>query len=47
MIDEFIHKFSHLRTDKDHKRWSALTMHQAPHKPFLLMLSEIKAPFGG
>jgi putative restriction endonuclease len=37
MIDEFIHKFSHLRTDKNRKRWSALTMHQAPHKPFLLM----------
>jgi len=37
MIDEFIHKFSRLRTDKNRKRWSALTAHQAPHKPFLLM----------
>lgn len=37
MIDEFIHKFSHLRTDKNRKRWSAITTHQAPHKPFLLM----------
>ena len=37
MIDEFIHKLSHLRTDKNPKRWSALTTHQAPHKPFLLI----------
>lgn len=37
MIDEYIHKFSRLRTDKNRKRWSALTTHQAPHKPFLLM----------
>ena len=37
MIDEFIQRFSHLRTDKNRKRWSELTTHQAPHKPFLLM----------
>ncbi|MDH4207105.1 MAG: hypothetical protein OEV45_16415 [Desulfobacteraceae bacterium] len=25
------------RTDKNRKRWSALTSYQAPHKPFLLL----------
>lgn len=35
-LDNFIVKFSSLRTDKDRKRWSALTTHQAPHKPFVL-----------
>jgi len=24
-------------TDKNRKRWSALTTYQAPHKPFLLL----------
>jgi len=29
--------FSSLRTDKNKKRWSITTRHQAPHKPFLLL----------
>jgi len=36
MIDKYIQAFSNLRTDKTRK-WSPLTCHQAPHKPFLLM----------
>ena len=35
-LDDYIANFSRLRTDKDRKRWSALTTHQAPHKPFVL-----------
>jgi putative restriction endonuclease len=37
MIDKYIQAFSNLRTDKNRNRWSPLTCHQAPHKPFLLM----------
>ncbi len=37
MIDKYIQAFSNLRTDKNRNRWSTLTCHQAPHKPFLLM----------
>ncbi len=36
-IDKYFKSFSSLRTDKNRKRWSALTTHQAPHKPFLLL----------
>ncbi len=36
-IDNFIAKFRRLRTYKDRNRWSALTRHQAPHKPFVLL----------
>ena len=36
-LDPYIKVFSHLRTDKNRKRWSALTAFQAPHKPFLLL----------
>jgi len=36
-LDNFIAKFSRLRTDKDRNRWSDLTGHQAPHKPFVLL----------
>ncbi len=32
----YIENFGSLRTDKDRKRWSVLTTHQAPHKPFVL-----------
>jgi hypothetical protein len=35
-LDPYTKIFSHLRTDKNRKRWSALTTYQAPHKPFLL-----------
>jgi len=37
MFDEYLKSFSRLRTDKNRKRWSALTAYQAPHKPFLLL----------
>lgn len=37
MIDKYIQAFSNLRTDKNRNRWTPLTYHQAPHKPFLLM----------
>jgi len=36
-LDQYLRSFSRLRTDKNCKRWSALTSHQAPHKPFLLL----------
>jgi len=36
-LDQYLKNFSRLRTDKNRKRWSALTAYQAPHKPFLLM----------
>jgi putative restriction endonuclease len=37
VLDKHIKSFSRLRTDKNRKRWSALTTHQAPHKSFLLL----------
>ena len=37
MLERYINKFSNLRTDRNRHRWSPLTCHQAPHKPFLLM----------
>jgi putative restriction endonuclease len=36
-LEQYLKNFSRLRTDKNRKRWSALTTHQAPHKPFLLL----------
>ena len=36
-LDQYLKSFSRLRTDKNRKRWSALTTYQAPHKPFLLL----------
>ena len=36
-LDQYLKIFSRLRTDKNRKRWSALTTYQAPHKPFLLL----------
>lgn len=36
-FDQYLKSFSRLRTDKNRKRWSSLTTHQAPHKPFLLL----------
>jgi len=29
-LDQYLKNFSTLRTDKNRKRWSALTTHQAP-----------------
>ena len=37
MIENYLHLFSNLRTDKARNRYSALTLHRAPHKPFLLL----------
>jgi len=37
MLDQYLKSFSRLRADKNRKRWSALTTHQAPHKPFFLL----------
>lgn len=37
MTDRYLKKFSKLRTDKNRNRWSDITNHQAPHKPFLLL----------
>jgi len=34
-LDQYLKSFSRLRTDKNRKRWSALTTYQAPNKPFL------------
>ena len=36
-LDQYLKSFSRLRTDKNRKRWSALTTHKAHHKPFLLL----------
>lgn len=36
-LDNYLKKFSNLRTDKNRKRWSNITNYQAPHKPFLLL----------
>jgi len=37
MLDKYLQMFANLRTDKNRKRWSALTCFQAPHKPFVLL----------
>ena len=37
MIENYLHLFSNLRTDKARNRYSALTLHRAPHIPFLLL----------
>ncbi len=36
-LDKFRMKLIRLRTDKNRKKWSFQTCHQAPHKPFLLL----------
>ena len=37
MLEKYLQMFANLRTDKNRKRWSALTCFQAPHKPFVLL----------
>jgi len=45
-LNQYIKSFSRLRTDKNRKRWSVPTTHQAPHKPFLLLsIIDLIAPF--
>jgi putative restriction endonuclease len=36
-FENYIKKFASLRTDRGRHRYPALTMHRAPHKPFLLL----------
>ena len=36
-LAQYLKIFIRLRTDKNHKRWSAPTTFQAPHKPFMLL----------
>jgi len=45
-LSQYLKNFSRLRTDKNRKRWSALTTYQAPHKPFLLLSTmDLITPF--
>ena len=37
MLEKYLKSFSNLRTDKNRKRYPALTDHRAPHKPFFLL----------
>jgi putative restriction endonuclease len=37
MPEDYIHKFSKLRTDRGPNRYPEVTFHRAPHKPFLLL----------
>ncbi|MCK5486550.1 MAG: hypothetical protein KAI86_10075 [Desulfobacterales bacterium] len=37
MLERYLKSFSNLRTDKNRKRYPALTDHRAPHKPFFLL----------
>jgi putative restriction endonuclease len=36
-IDHYAGRFARLRTNKNRKVWSEVTVHQAPHKPILLL----------
>lgn len=36
-LEKYFKKISKLRTDKNRTRWSEITNHQAPHKPFVLL----------
>jgi len=37
MLEKYLKKFANLRTDRGRHRYPAMTMHRAPHKPFLLL----------
>ena len=37
MIETYLQGFANLRTDKGRNRYPAVTLHRAPHKPFLLL----------
>ena len=37
-IEQMSLRLTHLRTDKNRKKWTLQTCHQAPHKPFLLLV---------
>ncbi len=36
-IDDYARRFARLRTNRNRKVWSGITVHQAPHKPLLLL----------
>lgn len=36
-LTDYLHQFTHLRTDSNRKRWTPATGFRAPHKPFLLL----------
>ncbi len=36
-IDDYVRRFTRLRTNRNRKVWSEVTAHQAPHKPILLL----------
>ncbi len=36
-LQDYIHQFTHLRTDTNRHRWTVATHFRAPHKPFLLL----------
>lgn len=36
-ITDYLYRFSHLRTDVNHHRWTPATIYRAPHKPLLLL----------
>ena len=37
MLEDYLHKFSRLKTDRGRNRYPAYTLYGAPHKPFLLL----------
>jgi len=37
MLENYLHKFARLRTDRGRNRYPTVTNHRAPHKPFLLL----------
>jgi predicted restriction endonuclease len=37
MLEPYLQKFANLRTDRGGDRYSEITYHRAPHKPFLLL----------
>ena len=36
-IDNYAKRFARLRTNRNRKVWSEVTVHQAPHKPILFL----------
>jgi putative restriction endonuclease len=37
MLENYLHKFASVRTDRGRNRYPTATNHRAPHKPFLLL----------
>jgi predicted restriction endonuclease len=36
-IDDYAERFARLRTNRNRKLWTEVTVHQAPHRPILLL----------